>query len=188
VGESGDEQGRPDPHVWFDIANVKRWVENVVRVLSGLDPANAGVYADRAAAYLVELSDLEALTETRLDLVPPENRKLVTNHDALGYFAHAYGFEVVATVIPAASTLAEPSAGDLVDLIEAMEANGVCTIFSEASVSDELAQAAAAELRGCRQVMVAALYTEALGPPGSGADSYIGMFTSNVETIVEGLK
>ncbi|HUF38565.1 MAG TPA: metal ABC transporter substrate-binding protein [Anaerolineales bacterium] len=186
--EQGHDHGPADPHVWFDLHNVERWVENVETVLSALDPARAEVYAANAAVYLAELEDLEATVEAQLALIPPENRLLVTNHDSFRYFARAYGFEVIATVIPAASTLAEPSAGDLAGLVDEMEAHGICTIFTETTVSDALAQTVAAELSGCPEVQVIPLYTEALGPPGSGADSLIGMFAANVDAIARGLK
>ena len=186
--EDDHEHGPADPHVWFDIHNVRLWVDNVEHVLSELDPANAKSYSENAAVFHKELENMEAYVLAQLDRIPPENRFLVTNHDSFAYFARAYGFEVIATVIPAASTLAEPSAGDLVALVEEMEAHGVCTIFTETSVGDALAQTVAAELDACDDVLVIPLYSEALGPPGSGAETYIGMFTSNVDAIVEGLK
>jgi len=186
--EDGQAHGSTDPHVWFDLQNIELWVENIAHVLGELDPANIGVYSENAAAYQAELEELETYARAQLDQIPPENRYLVTNHDSFGYFAHAYGFEVIATVIPAASTLAEPSASDLADLIEEMGTHGVCTIFSETSVNDDLAQTAAAELAGCEAVQVIPLYTEALGAPGSGAETFIRMFTANVDAIVAGLK
>jgi ABC-type Zn uptake system ZnuABC Zn-binding protein ZnuA len=113
---------------------------------------------------------------------------MVTNHESLGYLAHAYDLDVLGTVLPAASTMAEPSASDLAALIEEMNAHSLCTIFSETTISDKLAQAVAAELTGCDQVSVRPVYTGAIGPAGSGADSYIGMFRHNVDTIVAGLQ
>jgi zinc/manganese transport system substrate-binding protein len=84
--------------------------------------------------------------------------------------------------------LAEPSASDLSELIAAMEAHGLCTIFTETAVSDTLAQTVASELGTCDEVKVLPLYTGSLGTADSGADSYITMFRANVETIVEGLE
>ena len=112
----------------------------------------------------------------------------MTNHDAFGYFAQEYGFTVLGTVIPSISTLAEPSASDLAELITEMGEHGVCTIFTETTVSDALAQTVAAELDGCDNVQVLKLYTGALGPAGSGADSYIGLFRANIDAIVAGLR
>jgi ABC-type Zn uptake system ZnuABC Zn-binding protein ZnuA len=176
------------PHTWFSVHNVKQWVENIEHVLSDLDPANIEIYERNAAIYLAELEELEAYAETRLATIPAGNRVLVTNHDSFGYFAHEYDFEVLGAVIPGVSTLAEPSANDLAELIAAMKDHDVCTIFTETSVSNSLAQTVAAELDNCEQVQVLPLYTEAIGPAGSGTDSYIGMFRANVDTIVQGLK
>lgn len=186
--EHEHEHGVADPHVWFSIHNVEQWVGNVERVLSDLDPANAGSYESRANAYLAELEELETYVESQLAQIPEENRFLVTNHDSFSYFAKDYGFELIGTLIPAASTLAEPSASDLAGLIGEMEAHGVCTIFTETTVSDTLAQTVASELDGCEEVKVLKLYTGAVGPAGSGADSYTGMFRANVDRIVEGIK
>jgi ABC-type Zn uptake system ZnuABC Zn-binding protein ZnuA len=184
----GDDRGSPDPHVWFSIHNVEQWVENIKTILSQLDPANAKTYETNAETYLTELAELDEYAKTQLAVIPPEKRILVTNHSAFGYFARDYDFEVLGTVIPGMSTLAEPSASDLANLIATMQEHGVCTIFTETTVNDTLAQTVAAELSGCADVQVLPLYTGAVGPPGSGADSYIGMFRTNVDTIVEGLK
>jgi ABC-type Zn uptake system ZnuABC Zn-binding protein ZnuA len=177
-----------DPHVWFDIHNVEQWVENVVRVLSDLDPTHAETYESNAEAYRTELAELAAYAERQLSRIPAEQRYLVTNHDSFGYLAHAYDLRVLGTVLPAASTVAEPSASDLAALIEEMEAHGLCTLFTEATVGDRLAQTVAAELEGCDEVWVLKVFTGAIGPAGSGADSYVGMFRHNVDTIVAGLQ
>ena len=182
------DHGNADPHTWFSIHNVEQWVKNAQQVLSDLDPANADIFASNAAAYLEELEELEQYASEQLATIPAERRFLVTNHDSFGFFARDYGFEVLGTVIPGRSTLAEPSARDLAGLIETMREHNVCTIFTEATVSDKLAQTAAAELAGCDQVQVLKLFTGAIGPAGSGADSYVGMFRANVDSIVAGLR
>jgi ABC-type Zn uptake system ZnuABC Zn-binding protein ZnuA len=182
------EHSGADPHVWFSVHNVEQWAENVEHILSDLDPANAAVYAANAAAYVEALEELEAYAEAQLANIPAENRFLVTNHDAFGYFAEEYGFTVLGTVIPSMSTVAEPSASDLTELISAMAEHGVCTLFTETTVNDALAQTVAGELSGCDEVQVLKLYTGAIGPAGSGADSYIGMFRANVAAIVAGLQ
>jgi ABC-type Zn uptake system ZnuABC Zn-binding protein ZnuA len=176
-----------DPHVWFSIHSVEQWAENVEQVLSDLDPAHAEAYQSNAAAYLAELEELEEYADAQLSQIPEENRYLVTNHGAFSYFAHEYDLSVLGTVIPGMSTVAEPSASDLADLIGVMEEHEACVIFTETTLSDTLAQTVAAELDGCDDVQVLKLYTGAVGPEGSGADSYIGMFRANVDTIVSGL-
>ncbi|MBK8900998.1 MAG: zinc ABC transporter substrate-binding protein [Anaerolineaceae bacterium] len=186
--EEAHEHSGADPHVWFSVHNVEQWVENVQHVLSDLDPANAATFEANAVTYAAALEELEAYAEAQLDTIPAENRFLVTNHDSFIYFAEEYGFTVLGTVIPSMSTVAEPSASDLTDLIAAMAEHGVCTIFTETTVNDALAQTVAGELTGCDEVQVLKLYTGAVGPAGSNADSYIGMFRANVDAIVAGLQ
>ncbi len=186
--DDGHEHDGVDPHVWFSIDNVKQWTENVAQALSERDPDHAQTYQDNAAAYLTKLDELQTYAEEQFAQIPADKRFLVTNHDSLSYLAHDYSFELVGTIIPAASTLAEPSANDLANLITAMDTRNVCTIFTEANISDTLAQTVAAELNNCATVQVLPLYTGAVGPAGSGADSYIGMFRANVDTIVKGLR
>lgn len=185
--EGEHEHSGADPHVWFSIHNIEQWVHNTEHVLSDRDPANADVYEANAAAYLAELEATETYAETELGQIPAEKRLLVTNHGAFSYFAHDYAFTVLGTVIPGMSTLAEPSASDLAELIATMEEHNVCVIFTETTLSDTLAQTVANELDGCDHVQVVKLYTGALGPAGSGAETYIDMFRSNVDAIVAGL-
>ena len=194
AGEKGEETGEEnhhssaDPHVWFSIHNVEQWVENVEQILSDLDPSNAEVYQNNATTYQKELNDLKSYTEAQLAHIPQDSHSLVTNHDSLGYLAKDYGFELIGTIIPASSTLSEPSASDLATLIEEMELHGLCTIFTETTVSDTLAQTVAGELNNCDEVKVVKLYTGSVGPPGSGANSYVAMFRANIDAIVEGLR
>ena len=185
--DSDHEPGGADPHVWLDIQNVRQWTENAVQVLTALDPANATTYRSNADTYLAKLDILEKDVKDQLATIPTENRVLVTNHDSFGYFAKAYGFEILGTVLPGSSTFAEPSARDLRNLIETMETHGVCTIFTETAVNDNLAQTIASELANCDTVQAIPLYTGAIGPTGRGADNYIGMFQANVAAIVAGL-
>ena len=177
-----------DPHVWFSVRNVQQWVDNVEQVLSTLDPANAPAYQANAAAYRLELDELANYAQSELGSIPQEKRFLITNHDAFGYLEADYGLTALGTVIPGASTLAEPSASDLADLISTMETHELCAIFTETGASDTLAQTVAGELDYCDEVKVLPLYSGSLGTAGSGADSYSGMFRANVDTIVSGLK
>jgi ABC-type Zn uptake system ZnuABC Zn-binding protein ZnuA len=185
--EEEHEHGLADPHVWLDPHLVRVWVENVREILSVLDPAREATYAASANSYLAELDELIAYSEEMLANVPAGQRRLVTNHEALAYFAQAFDFEIVGTVIPAASTVSEPSARALAALVNRMEAAGVCTIFVDSAANPALAEATAAELRTCEDVAVLPLYTGALGAPGSGADTYLRMMRTNVDTIVAGL-
>jgi ABC-type Zn uptake system ZnuABC Zn-binding protein ZnuA len=177
-----------DPHVWQSVPNVYRWVDNVRDALGAADPANAATYAANAAAYRVELEALEAEVRAQTATIPAEQRVLVANHDTFGYFAEAYGFRVLGSVVPGASTLAEPTAANLAELARVMAAEGVCSLFIETTASDQLARTLGDELSECEAVHVFTLYSDALGPPGSGVDSYIGMMRANVATLVEALR
>lgn len=183
-----EKTGAVDPHVWLDPYLVAQWVDNVAMVLGELDEENTAVYQTNTQNYLAELKVLEENMTADLSVIPPEKRVLVTNHDSLGYFADRFDFEILGTVIPSTSALAEPSATDMADLVAKMRQAGVCTIFAETTVNDQLAQAVAGELDFCDEVQVLSLYTGALGLPGSGADSYTGMMQANVATIVMGLQ
>jgi ABC-type Zn uptake system ZnuABC Zn-binding protein ZnuA len=180
-------EGAADPHVWQDVTRVMDWVENIRAALGAADPVNAATYDANAAVYRAELEQLDADLRAALDAIPAERRVLVTNHDNLGYFAAAYGFEILGAVIPSASTLAEPTAGELAELARLMDAAGMCTLFIETTAGEELARTLAGELGGCDEVRVLALYSDALGLPGSGDDSYAGMMRANAATLVEGL-
>lgn len=121
---------------------------------------------------LGDLEDLAAYAKINLAALPVQNRFIVSNHDS-SYLAAAYDFEVVGTIIPSNSTLSGLSAADLVSLIEELKVHNMCTLFSESSLSDRFSQNPAKELGYCENVQVLALYTDALGKAGTGADSYL---------------
>jgi ABC-type Zn uptake system ZnuABC Zn-binding protein ZnuA len=176
-----------DPHIWLDPHLVKQWAINSSQVLSALDPANTLTYQANLEKYSQQLEDLITYFDEQVATIPSEQRQVVTNHDFLAYFASAYDFNIIGTVIPETSTLAEPSASEIVNLIREMEDNGVCAIFSESTVSDKLAQTAVNELDTCDEVRLIKLYTGALGPEGSGAENYLDMMRANITAIVKGV-
>lgn len=185
IAGGDEEHAAGDPHTWMDPHNVMIWAGNIAAALAALDPAHAEDYRANAEAYQGELRALDAYIREQVALIPPERRKLATNHEALAYFARRYGFEVIGTVYLGASQLAEPSAGDMARLVETIRAEDVPAIFVETTVSDALARAIAREVG--REIGVYTLYTGSLGPPDSGADTYIGMMRANIETIVAAL-
>ena len=136
------------------------------------------------AGYRDRLDATEARMTNRLSTIPPTERKLVTNHDSLGYFADRFGFEVVGTVIPSSSTLAQTSPSQLEALAATIRRAGVAAIFVETQNSDADARALAERIGG---VEVITLFSGALGEPGSGADSYVGLMETNADRIVAGL-
>lgn len=184
----GHGHGPADPHVWFKVANVQQWVQNAQTILSALDPAHAADYAHNAAVYHDELTTLIQELASRVAVIPPTQRKLVTNHDVFAYFAAEYDFKIIGTVIPGASTLAEPSASAMAALADTMAAEGVCTLFTENTSRGQLAQTVAAEAGDCATVQVIQLFTDALGPAGSGAENYPALMLTNMDLIVGGLK
>lgn len=184
--EHGHDHGDEDPHFWLDPLRMAEAVRIVGSELAALDTGlSSEEWTERAEAYAAELEALDAELTEILEAVPEEQRKLVTNHEALGYFADRYDFEVVGVVVPGGSTLAEPSAEELAELVETLEAEGVSVVFAETTDPSALADAVAAELGSDAQVVE--LYTGSLGEPGSGADTYIGMMRTNAERIAEAL-
>ena len=185
AGEHDHDGEDEDPHVFTDPARMAVAVSALAEVLAEEVPAlDTDAFRDRAAAYVAVLEALDAEVEALLAPIPPERRLLVTNHAVLGYFADRYGFEVLGTVIPSLSTLAEPSAGDLDDLAEVVRDAGVPAIFVERSSPARLAEALAAE---GADVAVVALDAESLGEPGTDAGTYVGMVRSNARAIAAAL-
>lgn len=178
----------PDPHIWQDPTNVGQWVENIRQTLGAADPAHAAVFDANAAAYRAELERLDEEVRAMLATIPAGRRVLVTNHDNLGYFAAAYDFEVAGAVIPSVSALAEPTAAGLAALARVMAENGLCALVVEQTADDRLARALEGELKQCDGVQLLSLYTDALGPPGSGAGTYLDMMRANAATLAAGLQ
>jgi zinc/manganese transport system substrate-binding protein len=109
----------------------------------------------------------------------------VTNHHVFGYFADRFDFEVVGTVLPGGTTLASPSASDLVELVDVLRRTGVPAIFADSSQPARLAEVLATEADV--DIEVISLHTESLGPPGSGAETYLDMLDTNTDRIVDAL-
>ena len=180
----GHDHGSEDPHVWFDPTRVSAVLDELAQHL--ID--DAGVDRDAIAAclsdYQAELEALDHELEDLIEQLPAGKRKLVTNHDALGYFADRYGFEIIGTVLPSISTLAETNPAQLEELAHIIEHEGVNAIFGETVHSSDDAEALAARIG---DVKVVTLYTGSLGPPGSGAEDYVGFMRTNARLIVDAL-
>jgi ABC-type Zn uptake system ZnuABC Zn-binding protein ZnuA len=185
--QKGEEDGKTvdDPHVWHDPANAKKMVDNIATALVRVDPAHKTAYDAQAAAYKKRLEEARTQVQAIVNEIPPSGRKLVTNHDALGYFAKAFGLKIVGAVIPSVSTQAEPSAGETVKLLHAIRREKVKAIFAESNVNPKLAETLAKEA-GVK--VVADLYGDSLGPAGSGAETVDGMWLANARKIADALK
>jgi len=178
-----DEEGDFDPHVWFDPRNVAAWSETIAQVLAEADPDHASMYRARADAYQKEIGELDRWIRDRVATVPEEARRLVTDHEAFGYFANLYGFEQTGTILPGYSTLSEPSARELAALEDAIRAAGVPCIFVGTTIPSDLSEQVAADT-GTRIVF---LYTGSLSEPDGPAATYLDLMRFDVEQIVSGL-
>ena len=173
-----------DPHWWQSPRNAILAVAAIRDALIDVDPDGRAGYERRAAAYTAKLRRLDAEVARCIDRVPAGKRKLVTTHDALGYFAGRYGIEVIGAVIPSLSTQAQPSAKDVGQLVDQIKSEGVRAIFPEAALSEKLEQAisreAGAEVGG-------QLWADTLGPEGSSGETYLGAVRSNAATLAKGM-
>jgi zinc/manganese transport system substrate-binding protein len=173
-----------DPHVWMDVTRVQAMAGLIAEALTGIDGIDPARVAANLAAYDTELAALDAEITTILSAVPADRRLLVTNHDAFSYLASSQGFEVVGTVLPAGSPLAEPSPADLAALAAQMNELGVPAIFTENTTSTDLARALAAE---AGNVAVVGLYSDSLGPEGSDGATYVELMRTNAVRIAGAL-
>jgi ABC-type Zn uptake system ZnuABC Zn-binding protein ZnuA len=176
--------GRPDPHWWQDPANAERAVAALRDALARADPDGAARYRAAAERYTARLRRLDAAVAACWRRVPAARRKLVTTHDALGYYARRYGLAVIGTVIPSLSTRGQPSAGATAELVETIRRERVRAIFAESSLSPKVEQAIARET-GAR--VGRALWADSLGPPGSDGATYVQSVAANTRALVEGL-
>lgn len=185
--DTAHAHGPTDPHVWFDPVRMAAvptlLVDSLLEVRDDLD---ADALRAGAASYASTLDDLHDDIEGLVAQVAEEQRVLVTDHDVLGYFASRYDFDIVGTVVPGLSTSAAPSARDLAALVGKIQERDVRAIFLASAGETRLSDALAREVGAA--VAVVELYTEALGEPGSGAETYVGMMRTNAERIVTALE
>ena len=180
--EDEHEHGSEDPHVWFDMTRMATAAE-----LIGAQLATTGgtAYAECGTEVAERIRAAEAEVRATLESVSADRRILVTDHDALGYLADAYGYEIAGTVIPSGTTLAEPSSADLAELVSVIVTEDVPAIFANSAEPSTLAEAVAAETG--RDVQVVSLYVGSLGEPGSGAEDYLSMMATDANLIATAL-
>ncbi|MEM9220319.1 MAG: zinc ABC transporter substrate-binding protein, partial [Cyanobacteria bacterium P01_F01_bin.150] len=182
--EHGEEGTEPDPHVWHDAENGIAMVRVIQEQLSEISPDNADLYEANAGALIAQLTQLDTWIQQQIDTVPESQRVLVTGHDALGYYADAYGIEVEAA-LDSFSTEARPSAADLRELIDLVEDRGLPSIFVEATSNPGLIEAVSRETD--IGISEDPIYADGLGEAGTPAATYTGMLMTNTCTIVNGL-
>jgi len=179
---AGDEL---DPHFWQDVANSVSAVAVIRDALAAADPANADLYRANADAYLAQLDELDQYIVAETEQLPADRRKLVTNHDAFGYFAYRYGYTIEGTALGSLSTeVADPSAAQIRSLVEAIQQTGAPAIFPENIENAQLVEQIARE---AGVTVGDPLYSDALGQPGTAGDTYLGMMRANIDAVVQAL-
>ena len=181
-------QNAYDPHVWFDVSLWKNAVQTVTSALIQIDPKNKDTYNENSKEYLLRLDSLHDQVSKMIQTIPENQRILVTAHDAFGYFGDAYGIEVKG--LQGISTLSEPGLKDISELVGLITQRKIKAVFLETSVSEKAINAV---VQGCKQrghnVLVGgSLFSDAMGEFGTFEGTYVGMVTTNVNTIVNALK
>lgn len=174
--------GALDPHAWQNLANAALYVQTIRDALIAAMPMHSVQLNQRATDYINRIQSLDQATKVRIAAVAAERRRVITSHDAFGYFAAAYG--VTFYPLQGLATASEPSAAEIVRIVDQIKKNKVSAIFTE-NISDprvleRIAQDSGAKVGG-------RLYADALTEPGTAADTYLKMFERNVTTIVEGI-
>jgi ABC-type Zn uptake system ZnuABC Zn-binding protein ZnuA len=183
--QPGEDIGECDPHMWQNVANVIVYTLNIRDAFVAADPANADTYNTNAGNYIAKLEQLDADLFTALASIPPANRILVTNHDAMAYFAARYGFQIVGVVLPGGTTNQEPDPKAVAALITTIQTQHVKAVFLENVANDKLAQQIA-DQAGVK--VVQGLYTDALGDANSSGATYLEMLRANLKTLQDALK
>ena len=171
--------GDVDPHAWQNLANGMNYARNIAAGLGRADPRNAAYYRSRAENYVSRMQALDSEIKAGFAAIPPERRRVITSHDAFGYFGDAYGIEFIP--VAGLSNQAEPSAADVARIVRAARDAHVSGIFIENMTSPKLAQQIARE---SGVPMGGTLYADALGPADEPAATYLGMFSWNAGRLL----
>jgi manganese/zinc/iron transport system substrate-binding protein len=177
-----------DPHIWFDVMLWSEAVNFIGKKLSEVDASNALSYKQNTQAYIEKLKQLDEEVKTKINSIPPENRILITSHDAFGYFGRTYGMEVRG--LQGISTAAEFGLKDITDMVNTIINDKIKAVFIESSVSEKSINAV---MEGCREKnhevkLGGTLFSDAMGAEGTPEGNYIGMVRHNVNVIAEALK
>jgi zinc/manganese transport system substrate-binding protein len=183
VEEEGDkEKTITDPHAWQSLANGKLYVANIRDGLIAVDPEGKAAYEANAAKYLDEIAKEEEAVKRAIARLPKDRRKLITSHDAFGYFGAAYGLEIIAP--EGVSTESEASAQDVAKIIRQIQAKHIPAVFMENITDhrllDQIARETGAKIGG-------ELYSDALSPADGPAPTYLDMFAHNIDTLTAAL-
>jgi manganese/iron transport system substrate-binding protein len=179
-----DGKTETDPHVWHDAQNGIKIVAALESALTKAIPAQATTYAANAKTLTTELTQIDTWIKTQIGTIPVKSRKLVTTHDALGYYGKAYGIPIEGA-LQGLSTEEKPTPARVKKLVTEIRASGVPTVFAEASNSSKLLTSVAAEAKV--KIYPNPLFADGLGETGSTGDTYPKMLISNTQVITEGL-
>jgi ABC-type Zn uptake system ZnuABC Zn-binding protein ZnuA len=183
--DDGHDHAGGNPHVWTDPRNAAAMVATIADGLESARGADAEVIEANAKRYEATLTALDEWSATAIGAVPVDQRLLVTNHDAFGYFVTRYGITYVGSVLPGFDDNAEPSAAEIDTLVEDIRATGTRAVFSETSISPRAAATIAEEADVAVFDGEDALYGDSLGPKGSDGATYVGSQVHNVRMLVE---
>lgn len=178
------DHGDLDPHFALDVGRMAQAAQLIGTELSDLTGDQQ--FADCGEHVSTDLVELDEQVRETLAAIPAERRVIITDHDAFGYFAEAYDFEIAGVVVPGGSTDAEASSRHLAELVEVIEERNISTIFSNSATNPQLVEALALETG--RDIQVVSLYVDSVGPEGSGAETYAGMMTTNAALLANALK
>ncbi|WP_261562119.1 metal ABC transporter substrate-binding protein, partial [Frankia tisae] len=187
-GGGDEEEKSGDPHIWHNPLNAKIMVAGIERGLAQADPANAGYFHANRVAYDTRLDALDADIRRQIATIPPADRKLVTNHDAFGYYIDRYGLTFVGSIIPSFDTAAELSGRNIRNIVDKIRKTGTRAVFSESSLPPRTARTIADEAGVRVEAGEDSLYGDTLGPAGSDGATYLQMEEHNTRTIVAALR
>jgi zinc/manganese transport system substrate-binding protein len=173
----------PDPHAWQDVAAARIYARNIAAALAATDPAHADGYRTRAAEYDAELADLDNWIRQAIAAVPVPKRRIITTHDAFGYFGRAYGIDFKAPV--GMTEDSEPSAASVAALIREIRHDGTKALFIENMTDPRLIAQLAAETG---TTVGGTLFADALSRPDEGGETYIAMMRHNVTLMVAAME
>ncbi len=183
-GETHAEGEEPDPHIWHDAKNGVQMVKVIQNNLAKVAPENTDLYTKNAQALTAELTQIDSWIKSQIATIPSASRKLVTTHDALGYYSAAYSIPVEGA-LQGISTEEKPTAARVRELTEEIKADRVPTIFAEVSANPKLIETVAKEANV--KLSDQELFADGLGEPGTEGDTYSKMLIANTKAIVEGL-
>lgn len=185
---AGNEEKAGDPHIWHNPQNVVIMSRNIADAFGSMAAADKAYFDGNLRTYTATLNQLDTWIAQQIDSVPAGRRKLVTNHDAFGYYVDRYHLTFVGSIIPSFDPSAELSAQQLTSIVAKIKSTGVKALFSESSLPPKTAEAIGAEAGVRVEAGEDALYGDTLGPAGSAGATYVDMEKHNTTTIVTALR